>query len=245
MALDLTVEHLEALAPFFRGKEGVRGTSSREKFQTAAVLISNHFEQIASTNHPCRVTMELALEMLKGKPSKIIETGSAAWGTKSTLLFDSYVNSFGGSLKTVDIRVEPLYTLSRICSGATTVYCDDSVNFLQKLTKTERYDLIYLDAFDLDPTNPIPSMVHGLNEFLLVLPVLLNFGGLLLIDDTPNTIEKWCEVQGETHREFLTRFTQMYDILPGKGGLVKQVLGRYPSAQVVAHGYQLLIEFKS
>lgn len=245
MALDLTVEHLEALAPFFRGKAGVRGTSNREKFQTTTGLIENHFEQIASINHPCRVTMELALEMLNGKSSRIIETGSAAWGTKSTLLFDSYVNSFGGTLQTVDIRVEPLYTLSRLCSNATTVYCDDSVNFLQKLTKTERCDLIYLDAFDLDASNPIPSMVHGLNEFLLVLPVLIKYGGLLLIDDTPDTIEKWCEVQGETYRDLLTVFTQMHGIVPGKGGLIKQLLGKYSSAKTVAHGYQLLIEFKA
>lgn len=243
MPLDLTTEHLEALAPFFKGKEGIFGSCDRTKAQDLRSLTNDHFQSIGSPEHICRPTMEMALEMLRESPSEIIETGAAAWGTKSTLLFDSYVNSFGGHLMSVDIRVEPLYTLTRICSQATKIFCDDSLAFLRSIDRTRKYDLFYLDSFDVNLYDPVPSMVHGLHEFLIILPILKKYGGLLLIDDTPESCDVWGEVVNSEVLDRIKDFKRIYNIVPGKGALVKQLVDNQGIGTTLAHEYQLLVLF--
>ncbi len=46
--------------------------------------------------------MKVAIELLGDRPARILETGSSAWGTNSSLLFDSYVHRFGGEFYTID-----------------------------------------------------------------------------------------------------------------------------------------------
>lgn len=54
-------------------------------------------------------SMKKAIGSLHESPSTIIETGSSAWGTDSSVMFDSFVQSFGGEFLSVDIRLEPLF----------------------------------------------------------------------------------------------------------------------------------------
>ena len=77
--------------------EGRKGVSRREAFSDPETLVDFHFRNFSSRDHPCRPTLETALIHLDKKPAVIIETGSSAWGTNSSYLFDSYVTSFGGA----------------------------------------------------------------------------------------------------------------------------------------------------
>ena len=104
-----------------------KGRALREKFSSIEKLAANHFE--FNPEHPCRPTLTAALVAVNLKPVTIIETGSSAWGANSTMLFDSYVNSFGGSVNSVDIRATPMIKLTNKCSNLTTMHCNDSLKF--------------------------------------------------------------------------------------------------------------------
>lgn len=169
----------------------------------------------------------------------ILETGPSAWGTNSSLLFDSYVNSFGGSFESVDIRLQPSIVLRVQCSSNSSFYCNDSVSFLNQWSKNNhQVDLVYLDSWDVDWDNPIPSAMHGLSEYLAIAPSLLP-GSLLLVDDTPFDDQVTKSVQ-PNHIEPFMRFYGMFGFYPGKGAFVKQHLESIGRGKQIEHSYQLL-----
>jgi hypothetical protein len=229
-------------SPLFRGGPGRHGTGTRAKFATLAALLDAHFEKHSEPNHICRTTLSQALEMLSGKPARIIETGSSAWGTKSSLLFDSYVNSFGGTFLSVDIRAEALFWLRPICTSKTTLFCDDSVHFLKNLSSTENsVDLLYLDSWDVDWCAPLPAAIHGFNEFMTIFPTLQN-GGILLVDDTPRDPDVMNRIQPRFIADF-EKFKRQYGFFPGKGALIKNFLQKNNLGKEICHDYQLLWRF--
>lgn len=243
MPFQLTYQELEALAPQFRGRS-CRGSAKRVAYDSVSELIVGHFKEHSELDHPCIGTLSIALSSLDQRPANIIETGSSAWGTNSSLLFDSYVNSFGGSFQTVDIRLQPLMTLPQLCSERTTVHCDDSVTFLgRKDTFNEHLNLIYLDSWDVDIHDPLPSALHGLHEFLTVLPYLRSSNALLLVDDTPLDFDTWFRVQQSSNRVEFQSFVERHGFAPGKGGLIKAFLEKVGFGELVAHDYQLLWKF--
>jgi hypothetical protein len=126
---------LDGLSPIFKGKKSFRGMVTRDRFESLEQLIDDHFLKYSDSAHPCRATLATALEKLGKKPAVITETGSSAWGTNSSLLFDSYVNSFGGLFTSVDLRAEPMFTLRSLCTNRSEFCCDDSVSFLKKLAR--------------------------------------------------------------------------------------------------------------
>ena len=136
----------------------------------------------------------------------IIETGCARppdiapWGTvdisfkddgMSTLIFDKFINDFGGDFYSVDITPRHVEYARTQISNKSNVHCDDSVGFLwhvSKILKEEnRYvDLLYLDSYDYDPKNPYPSMVHHMKEIAVILN-RLRPGSMLAVDDNVGT----------------------------------------------------------
>jgi hypothetical protein len=220
----------------------VQGSKLREKFSNVVDLVDSHFGKIQASP-PCRRTMERALTLLGGEPASIVETGSSAWGVNSSVLWDSYVNSFGGSFHTVDIRSDPSKFLAKECSAKTLAHCEDSVTFLAKITCQTKVHLFYLDAFDLDPCNPLPSMVHGLAEFFKIHHALERDGGLLLIDDTPANLQSWISTQGDRYADELLDFYKKNGMFPGKGALVKQLVQKSGLGRILEHDYQLLLIF--
>ena len=235
----------------------VKKTGNRDviiKENTINDLVKNHFEYIQSLDHINFKSMKLALNILGDSDSNssisIIETGSAAHGTKSTLLFDSYLNYENQynnkkcSLITCDIRINPMVELRNSLSKLSTCVCDDSVHFLEKLSrdKSNIYNnselLIYLDSFDLDFENPSPSGYHGLKEFIAIEP-LLKKGTLLLIDDSPKSIE-FCP---ESQKNKAKRYFDKNGIMPGKGMYVKEILDSRADVELLLHEYQLLYKF--
>lgn len=232
----------DLMSPLLRGSRGRKGKASRAVFGTLDDLVDDHFTRHSQPDHVCRPTLAAALAMLSEKPAYIVETGSSAWGSNSSLLFDSYVNSFGGAFATVDIRLEPTFTLRGQCTRRTTLHCDDSVRFLARHVSTDRRpDLVYLDSWDVDWDAPLPSAMHGLHEFMVLLPGLRS-GGLLLIDDTPRDETVMQRVQPR-HVGAFAAFERAYGFPPGKGALVRNFLVQNSIGKQLRHDYQLLWQF--
>ena len=206
-------------------------------------LVSYHFQHHSSPDHVCRKTLYAALEKLNMQPACILETGSSAWGSNSSLLFDSYIKRYGGHFETVDLRIEPSIHLQKKCSGKTILHCDDSVNFLKKWSKnnpSKKIDLLYLDSWDVDWLNPTPSALHGLAEFIASSSNLKE-GSLLLIDDTPLNPDFFVSAQSELGA--FKKFQSIHGFYPGKGSIVKQLLLSLGRGKELLHHYQLLWQF--
>jgi len=215
------------------------GTATRETFSSSTELIDHHFSEHSDAHHPCHSTMARAIELLGEKPAHIIETGSSAWGTNSSLLFDAYVNSFGGTFESVDIRPEPARALGVLCCPNSRFFCDDSVSFLKRVERERPpIDLLYLDSWDLDWSDPLPSALHGLNEFLSIYPALRP-GSLILIDDTPLNANELAHAHPNQVEDYVAS-SKKFGFSPGKGSLVKLWLRQQSIGQELAHGYQLL-----
>jgi hypothetical protein len=235
---------LEAVAPLLAATGlplRVRGRGDgRPSFASSDDAVRDHF---ATRSDPGHVNFDSFLETLRllgDRPSVILETGSSAWGTDSSRLFDRYVSSFGGEFWTVDNRLRPLLELRRVVSAHTTLCCGDSVRFLERWVRSNparKADLVYLDSFDLDFAEPSPAGEHGLREFLAIRPAL-GPGSLLLIDDTPAA--DWIPPTELARAE---AFRERTGMLPGKGMLVERDLEHEPAAVKVHHRYQLLYRF--
>lgn len=200
-------------------------------------LVWNHFVQYSDTNHVNRAGMTLALRHLDGQAALIVETGSSAWGTNSSLLFDSYVREFGGIFFTVDVRAKAVEDLRPKLSERGTAFVGDSVEFLSKLSLPENFDhisLAYLDSCDLDIAEPDPSMQHGLREFNAIHP-LLGRNSILVVDDTP--------IEACLLGEAAEAYFQSYGVVPGKGALILRspLLNQY---DVIYHHYCLVLRRK-
>jgi len=239
---------LKRISPSAQGRVARHGTATRTTPAALDALVQQHFCTLSEEHHPCRPTLHHALALLQGKPAVILETGSSAWGTNSSMLMDAYVNSFGGAFHSVDTRLEPMFSLRQTCTSRSQFHCDDSVAFLKKFLATppqapsgRHFDLIYLDSWDVNWRDLLPSALHGLHEFLSILPALKP-GTLMLVDDTPKDAGVMTRVQPRQLKEF-NDFVQAYGFAPGKGALIKDYLVRHGLGQEIAHDYQLLWQF--
>jgi hypothetical protein len=204
-------------------------------------LLRAHFNSYGNTTeHICYRTFERLFYEIEAKgcpPLTILETGTAAYGTSSTYLFDSYVRKYGGRFWTVDINPAHSDAVKPHMSDRTTVVTGDSVSFLKEWVKEhsgEQADIVYLDSYDLDFENPEDSGNHGLQEYKAILPAL-HKGSLLLIDDTPTLSDDFLE---EEPRMYI-KMRRTYDrigICPGKGMYVINTI----DATLLEHWYQLL-----
>jgi hypothetical protein len=216
---------------------------NRIQYNSTVDLIQDHFAKYSEEDHVCRPSLTRALELLDGKPACIVETGSSAWGTNSSLLFDSYVANFGGTFESVDIRVRPSIELEPLCSARSTLYCDDSVQFLKKWSSRnpgKKIDLLYLDSWDVDWSNPDPSALHGLAECISVLGHLQPTS-LLLIDDTPVDANVFKLAQSSQTQ--FDEYCAVNGFPPGKGAWCKHLLQSLRRGEEVTHRYQLLWQF--
>lgn len=120
----------------------------------------------------------------------IIETGCLRvpnnWegDGQSTFQFDCYAREKNGSVITIDINPDSIDSARRACSGVTQTILNDSVSALDMLSArmTGPAALIYLDSFDLDMKDPMPSAVHHALEIMAVRS-LIGPGTLICVDD--------------------------------------------------------------
>lgn len=237
---------IEKIIILFGFKLRIKGRNIKNKiiFKHSEHLVDHHFNLYSTKDHPCINTFKQALGKLNTIPALIVETGSSAWGTNSTILFDNYINNFGGTLETVDVRLEPCINLLNKCSQDTIINIQDSVIFLREWSfknKDRKIDLLYLDSCDIDWISPNDSMLHCLKEFL-VCSQHLQSGSLLLIDDTPIN----SNIMKKTNPNNLKYFEEFYiknGFYPGKGSLILSYLNSSHRGKLIEHEYQLLWQF--
>lgn len=139
------------------------------KFRRAAGF-RHMFEHLDRRNHPI-----------------IIETGTMRsfgnWGDgQSTLLWDKFLEyKEQGSCISIDISDDNISTASRHVRNVT-LLVGDSVKVLSQLGSVGAADLIYLDSYDLDQSNPMPSALHHLME-LTAIYGRLRSGCMVVVDD--------------------------------------------------------------
>ncbi len=176
------------------------------------------------------------LESMQKTRYSIVETGCARtagnWGGdgQSTLLFDRFVNHWGGIVRTVDIDADACTRLRSQVSEKVLVNCSDSVAYLGKLGRDGDLDvdLLYLDSFDLDWRNQHPAALHHLLELCAVMPILAS-GTLVVVDDSPRQL-------GVALLQ--TESIQVYDWgVSGKGGYVADFFSKIGCNPVIK-GYQ-------
>ena len=196
-------------------------------------LLDFHFQTYSDSKHINKDMFEILLEIFSGTSINILETGSAAHGTKSSVLFACYVKIFGGKFDTVDTNPEIKSYYSFLESDNISFHTENSLNYINNLDDEiiKRLDLVYLDSFDLDIDNPDPSQEHGLNEFLL-LDKKLKKDAILSIDDTPISYELFGNYK-----------SNKFDFIPGKGRLVLNYLDKNPNQyEVLYHNYSIVLK---
>lgn len=128
-------------------------------------------------------------EAIHQKARTIVETGCTRkecnWegDGQSTIILSEFARWVNGTFHTVDLDQEATELAHKLCPGAN-VTCGDSVEFLNK--HKQEIDLLYLDSFDLDLSNPHPAAMHCMFEFCAARPKL-HSGSIVFIDDSPMT----------------------------------------------------------
>lgn len=183
--------------------------------------------------HTIRRALEELL-IIKNKDIFIVETGCAAHGTKSTLLFDKFVNIFDGNVISVDLNKSAVDFTNKETSNKTTVIHSDSLKLLPTLTKP--IDFLYLDSYDVDFLNPKLSAEHHLKEFNCIRH-LLHKNSIVLIDDTPVSPE-WLDngMYSPIYNQYKESFNPN---MCGKGSLVNLELEKMNAIKLM-HQYQVL-----
>jgi predicted O-methyltransferase YrrM len=121
-------------------------------------------------------------------PYYIVETGTTRapghWQEEgnSTLIWDRFVQFWGGRVYSIDINPDFVATARQQVSERTRVVCSDSIAFLARLSDIDQAHLLYLDSYDLDQANPHPSALHHLMELTAVFARLAP-GTLVAVDD--------------------------------------------------------------
>lgn len=181
---------------------------------------------------------QLFKEMEGLKNPYILESGIASAGTNSTYLFNEYVRKYGGLFWSVDINKSLVDNNKGNMCPATQLICDDSVSFFKNWSKSHDVaNVIYLDSYDLDFYNPIPSGNHGLFEYKSLMPVIKK-NTLLLIDDTPIN-PYWLDTRNNLYNDMCICYNKT-NIMPGKGMFV---LNEIKNANKLMHNYQVLYKF--
>jgi hypothetical protein len=143
-------------------------------------------------------SLEIVFELLDQKEDKnflIVETGcmradhgQLALGDDgaSTFIFDDFINYYDGEVLSVDINPSNVEHATRMTSDKTKVTCSDSVKYLWSLPEEKKIDFLYLDSYDFEPDNPVPSQKHHLKELCAVMKNLKK-GTIICVDDHLNT----------------------------------------------------------
>lgn len=138
------------------------------------------------------VTMVSALQLIQAREAvNIIETGTSRFGASEpigdgafTIILGDYIRDMKGSnFYSVDISSEALAKAAEALGPSrdfVNLINEDSVTFLKNFK--EPIDFLYLDSYDLDIENPIPSQHHHLKEIIAAYPNLTK-KSVVMIDD--------------------------------------------------------------
>lgn len=157
----------------------------------ANIDVSHYFENRLSPTDPRYGSFSFALQLLGQRHAQIlIETGTARNGDRnfggdggSTIIFGDWANKNNAVLYSVDIDPQAVFNArNAVQAYAANVHivCMDSIQFLT--TQTQPIDFLYLDSYDFDFTNPLPSQMHHLREIEAAYPKL-HQNSIVMIDD--------------------------------------------------------------
>ena len=205
---------------------------------TVEELCAIHFSMWSDPNHINKDGLTLGLTKVTKDHPFIFETGTSAYGTDSTRLFDRFATKFSGEFHTVDINPRSSRSLKFQHGPRTNFHTSDSVDFIKNHlgNLTDRVDLCYLDSWDVDWLDPLPSAQHGLSEFLQVKKYLVK-DSILIIDDTPVSLD---HIPNEYHKRSI-EFLQKHQVLPGKGSLALKLIKGDNLGEVLHHRYNVVI----
>lgn len=120
----------------------------------------------------------------------IIETGTArikdnwAGDGQSTLIWDWYINKYPtAQCVSIDLSEQSVNTACEQTSKVKYI-CGDSISVLNSMADNDlnKCGLFYMDSFDLDQNNPLPSSLHHLMELTAVWRFLPS-GCMIVVDD--------------------------------------------------------------
>jgi hypothetical protein len=172
-----------------RGDAGFVGVPALDQNQPFEVQFRDFYQPRLAKRADGFTALFAALAERHPRPL-IIETGCLRipgnWegDGQSTFMFDALVRTNGGHFFSIDILPESIDTARRACSSATNLICNDSVAALYALSQLlpSPAALVYLDSYDLDIDDPMPSAVHHALELAAVRP-LIGPGTLVCVDD--------------------------------------------------------------
>lgn len=103
---------------------------------------------------------------------------------QSTFMLDALARDCHGLFFSIDITPESIDTARRACSSATQLILNDSVAALHALSRAvpTQASLLYLDSYDVDQANPMPSAIHHAME-LTAARGLIGPGTIVCVDD--------------------------------------------------------------
>lgn len=140
-------------------------------------------------------TMKVALELLDHlQPKILVETGTARCGNKnygtvefigdggSTIIFGEWAKKNNSLFYSVDISQSAIDNAGDALGNNDHVrlICSDSIQFLANFGQS--IDFLYLDSYDFQAANPLPSQTHHLKEIIAAYPYLKT-GTIVMIDD--------------------------------------------------------------
>ncbi len=81
---------------------------------------------------------------------------------QSTFMFDALARDCHALFFSIDITLESIGTARRACSSVTHLIHNDSIAALHALSRAlpVQASLLYLDSYDVDVANPMPSAIH-------------------------------------------------------------------------------------
>lgn len=163
-----------------------------------------------------------------------VTTGSSIHGAKSNIIWDKFVNFYDGAVLSVTLNEYDANNTRSVVSSKSNVFHSNPVEYLSKVDKL--IDFLYLDSYDVDFLNPLPSAMHHLEEFNKV-KHLLHKNSIILIDDTPVSSE-WLD-DGQNNPIYSTLKRQFNPRIAGKGSLVNLELEKMGATKIL-HQYQTL-----
>ena len=218
----------------FRAKEYFKAVKYKHaKVNSPESLINLHFRTWSDPQHINKIAFLKIINTLNGKPARIIETGTSAWGTDSTRLWDKYIQQYGGEFISIDIREEPAKRLRKHMHSGTTLLIEDSVSALKQIKSV--FDVYFFDSYDLDLNDPEPSANHGYLEYLQI-KNKLKINDIIFIDDTPSRINA-LSIAGKA-------FLETNKVMPGKGAFVIPDLYNSFKIEVLHHEYSFIALIK-
>lgn len=152
-------------------------------------------DRISYDNCRFKTTIYALYLLSKRNAQIIVETGTARNGTAnchgdgcSTIIFGEWASKNNAHLYSVDINIENLLNAAKDL-GDSKDFVDlvhsDSVEFLKNFN--QNIDFLYLDSYDYEAHNPLPSQQHHLNEIIAAYPWLTEKSVVMIDDcDLPN-----------------------------------------------------------